>query len=66
MSYLINKIEESELTDFLLNPYKKTIYLGDTLIQKYPINELMDDIICILNGSASFDVVGVLIIIKRI
>lgn len=59
MSYLINKIEESELTDFLLNPYKKTTYLGDTLIQKYPKSELIDDIIYILNGSASFDLVGV-------
>lgn len=58
MSYLLPKIKEDGLVDFLLNQSTKTAYVDDVLVQKYPKSESVDDIICMLERHVCYDVVG--------
>lgn len=58
MPYLLPKIKEDGLVDFLLNQNAKTTYVEDVLVQKYPKSEVVDDIICMLDRHVSYDVVG--------
>lgn len=42
----MREIKESEIAEFLLNPFEKTASFGKTIIQKYSRNCGVDDFIC--------------------
>lgn len=55
MSYNVKKIEENELTEFFLNPFKKIAYYDDYVIQKIEKDHEVDCFICIdLNRRRAF------------
>lgn len=45
MDYKITVTDDDGMTDFLLNPFLKTFYYNDYLVQKYPVNGKVDQII---------------------
>lgn len=61
MDYKLKHLREDELSKFLLNPFQKSAYLNNRIIQKYPINESVDDIICISEVEKDFCRTGVVI-----
>lgn len=58
MSYLIEKIEQDDLAAFLLNPYSKSAYFRDHLLQKYPKDHLTDDVYMIKEEKSSIKFYG--------
>lgn len=58
MSYLIKTIKEENLADFLLNPFDKTGYFEDYVLQKYPMDHIVDELIGINKETCSLINIG--------
>lgn len=60
MNLKVRKIAEDEFAKFLLNPFEKAATFKKMIIQKYPINREMDDILCFPEESKDFYRLGVI------
>lgn len=56
--YRLKEIDKSKIVDFLLNPFERTVYYEDFLVQKYPFNELVDALIFFDRDSLSYSKIG--------
>lgn len=61
MDYKLKILREDNLSKFLLNPFDRSAYIDDKIIQKYPLSESVDDIICLSNMEEDFCRVGAVI-----
>lgn len=46
----LKKIVETDLNEFMLNPFKRAAYFGDTVFQKYAVDIFVDEIISMRNS----------------
>lgn len=60
MSYCIKTITNKEVADFLLNPFERACYVGKKLYQKYPKEDLLDELIVLSERYSSYDVAGII------
>lgn len=58
MKYNIKNITKDEVTSFLLNPFDKTAYFDNLLIQKYQKSNYMDEIICLETSKDQYYAIG--------
>lgn len=61
MNLKVEETTENELGKFLLNPFKKNAIFKKMIIQKYPLNHEMDDILCFPEESKDFYRLGVVL-----
>lgn len=54
MTYNLKKIKEKELSSFLLNPFERTAYFENVIIQKFERCHEVDDFMCINVENCSF------------
>lgn len=60
MSYCIKTITNEEMVDFLLNPFEKACYIDNKLFQKYPKEDLIDELLVLNDRYSSYDVAGLI------
>lgn len=65
MSYNMKKIKEEELEEFLLNPFNRSAYFGDIIIQKLERNHQVDDFSYIDLSCNRFFRIGFILYEKR-
>lgn len=54
MNYKLDELNENNITDFLLNPLQKAGYYNGCLLQKYPVSEMVDSVICLDEDDLTF------------
>lgn len=59
MNFKLKEITEDNLVDFLLNPFEKSAKFGDKVIQKYAVNDKLDDILVLPNNEKAFHRAGI-------
>lgn len=65
MNYKLERLNEDDITDFLLDPLLKTAYYNDYLVQKFPINESADQVVFFDKESLFFNKVGYVLYQKK-
>lgn len=65
MNYKLKELNDSEITDFLLNPLLRNNYYKGFLVQKYPVNTMVDHIIFLDKKDSTFEEIGYVLYEKK-
>lgn len=65
MNHKIKKVDDDSIIDFLFNPFLRTTYYNDYIVQKYPINNTVDHILFFNDCPYFYNNVGYVIYDKK-